>query len=63
MLSTVGSKAQTLMRFFDLFSYSTFLRYKGESEFKTATGGFFSLIVLIIFAILFTNLGIKTIQR
>lgn len=63
MVASFSRRIQTILRFFDLFSYSSFIRYKGESEFKTATGGFFSVAVLIIFAVLFTNLGFKTFQR
>ena len=47
----------------DLFAVSQFIRYKGESEFKTATGGFFSIAVLVIFAVLFTNLAIRTVNK
>jgi hypothetical protein len=63
MLTIFSRRIQAVLRFFDLFSYSSFIRYKGESEFKSATGGLFSIVVLIIFAVLFTNLGIKTVQR
>jgi hypothetical protein len=47
----------------DLFSTSQFLRYKKESEFGTATGGFISIAVIIVFAALFWSQGIKTVHR
>jgi hypothetical protein len=47
----------------DLFAASQFIKYKGESDFKTATGGFCSVVILTIFAVLFTSMAIKTVNR
>ena len=53
----------TGLKSFDLLSTSQFLRYKGQSEFTTATGGFVSLILMVITTILLYNMGILTINR
>jgi hypothetical protein len=47
----------------DLFSAQQFLRYKGDADYKTATGGFCSLLVIIIFIILFINSGLNVINK
>jgi hypothetical protein len=46
-----------------MFAVSQFVKYKGESDFKTATGGFCSVAILTIFAVLFTSMAIKTLDR
>ncbi len=53
----------TLLRKFDLFPTTQFLRYKSEAEYKTATGGFVSMAVIVIFVILFYSLGTQTVNR
>ena len=47
----------------DLFPAQQFLRYKGESEYKTATGGFCSLLVIAIFFALFINSGLDVLNK
>lgn len=54
---------QSVFRKFDLFPATQFLRYKEEGDYKTATGGFVSIAIMIIFVILFYNLGTQTINR
>lgn len=54
---------QSLLRMCDLFSVSQFIKYKGDNDYSTATGGFCSVLVLTIFAVLFTSLGIRTVSR
>jgi hypothetical protein len=54
---------QSLLQMCDLFAASQFIKYKGESDFKTATGGFCSVVILTIFAVLFTSMAIKTVNR
>jgi hypothetical protein len=51
------------LRAIDLFPTSTFLRYKGETDYTTATGGCLSITVIIVFVILFASMGIKTVKR
>lgn len=55
-------KVQSLLRTFDLFSTSQFLRYQEEGEYKTASGGICSLAIIIIFGVLFLNTAIQTIN-
>ncbi len=47
----------------DFFPHTQFIRYKGETAFTTATGGCVSLVVIVIFGVLFLSAGIGTIQR
>ena len=62
-MNKFARKLHKLLSACDLFAVNQFIRYKGESEFKTATGGFFSIAVLVIFAVLFTNLAIRTVNK
>ena len=50
-------------RMFDLFPNSKLLRYNGEPEYNSTTGGFISVAVLIIFIILFASMGLRTVQK
>ena len=54
---------QNTLRKFDLFPANQFLRYKGDPEYTTATGGIISLFVITIFIILFATMGIQTAKR
>ena len=54
---------QNYLRKFDLFPASQFLRYRGDPEYTTATGGIISLGVITIFIILFAAMGIQTAKR
>lgn len=47
----------------DLFPNSQFLRYNGEKEYTTATGGCISITVITIFIALFASMGLKTLER
>ncbi len=63
MLDKVLRPLQSMLRMCDLFAVSQFIKYKGEADYSTATGGFVSITILIIFAVLFTNIAIKTVDR
>jgi hypothetical protein len=52
-----------LLQKFDSFPATQFLRYQGETEYATATGGFFSLVVIVVFMILFTSTGLDVINK
>ena len=54
--------AKKIFRSFDLFSTSQFLRFDGEGEYKTASGGICSLIVIVIFMTLFMSTAIQTVN-
>ena len=60
---TIKSTITKLLRFIDLFPNSQLLRYKGDPEYTTATGGFVSLSVIVILIILFASMGFRTINR
>ena len=51
------------LRFFGLFPNSTFLRYNGEPEYTTITGGVLSILILAVFIILFANMGVRTANK
>jgi hypothetical protein len=38
---------------FDFFPATQFLRYKGSTEYRTATGGVFTILIIVIFCLLF----------
>lgn len=59
----VVNKLQSGLKSLDFFPTQQFLRYKGEPEYKTATGGFCSILVIIIFIILFINTGINVLNK
>jgi hypothetical protein len=63
MFKKITRGIQSLLQMCDLFAASQFIKYKGESDFKTATGGFCSVVILTIFAVLFTSMAIKTVNR
>lgn len=56
-------KTASFLKWGDLFATSQFLRYRGETDYGTVTGGFVSVAVLIVFAILFANVAIETANR
>ena len=58
-LSTI-SKA---FRAIDLFPTSRLLRYNGESEYTTTTGGVVSAGAIMVFIILFSSMGLKTANK
>jgi hypothetical protein len=56
-------KLSAFLRWSDLFSTTQFLRFRGDSDYGTVTGGFTSIAVLVVFSILFANLGVQTANR
>lgn len=48
---------------FDFFPATQFLRYKGETEYRTATGGTFTILITILFCILFFNALVDIIDK
>jgi hypothetical protein len=62
-LRFILKKVASFLRWGDLFSTSQFLLYKGDNDYNTVTGGFISIAVIIVFAALFTNIGLQTANR
>ena len=56
-------RLQDLIRKFDFFSATQFLRYRGEPEYATATGGMTSILILVVFVILFASMGLETARK
>ena len=54
---------QKILKAFDLFPTQQYLRYREEPDYKTATGGAVSIAILVIFIILFSNLGMQTVNQ
>jgi hypothetical protein len=57
---------KTSSKFFrkvDLFPTTKLLRYNGETEYTTTTGGIISVAVIVIFVVLFANMGVKTVRK
>ena len=59
-LFSIVSKA---FRAIDLFPTSKLLRYNGESEYTTTTGGVISLTAIILFVVLFASMGLRTVNK
>ena len=55
-------RVQSLLKKVDLFSTSQFLRYQEEGDYKTASGGICSLLIVIVFGVLFMGTAIDTIN-
>jgi len=52
-----------LLRKVDSFPATQFFRFQGETEYATATGGFLSLIIIVVFVILFTSTGLDVVNK
>lgn len=62
-LRKLGRLLQKLLKKIDLFPTNQLVRYNGESEYTTATGGLVSLALIVIILILFSSKGIQTLDR
>jgi hypothetical protein len=62
-MSEIGFNIQDIVKRFDLFRTSNYLRYKGAAEYTTLTGGVCSLAVIFLFVILFASMGSLTLQK
>ena len=51
------------LRLFDFFQCNKFLRYNGDAEYKSMTGGITSVTVVVIFVILFSSIALKTLKK
>lgn len=62
-MPSICSCLSKTLRTVDLFPTSNLLRYKGDPEYTTATGGVVSISVITIFIILFASMGYKTMRK
>lgn len=62
-MDRIGSCISRIIRKFDLFATPHYLRYKGDAEFKTATGGFSSLAIITILVVVSSSQGLQTINK
>lgn len=61
-MNLIKSFRQLLVKF-DFFPATQFLRYKGSTEYRTATGGIFTILIIAIFCILFFNALLDIIAK
>lgn len=52
-----------LLKKMDLFPADQFIRFRGESEYTTATGGFFSIVLIATILAAFLSKGFQTVNR
>ena len=57
------SVVSKVLRSVDLFPTSKLMRYNGDSEYTTTTGGVVSTTIIIVFVILFSSMGMRTVNR
>ena len=57
------SQCTKFFRTFDFFQSSKLLRYNGDAEYKSTTGGITSVLIVAIFIALFSSMGLKTVQK
>jgi hypothetical protein len=62
-MSKCVSVVRAILKIFDLFPTSQFLRYKQDADYKTATGGLVSIALIVICIIMFYSLGMQTANR
>ena len=62
-MSKISSCFSNFFRTVDLFPTSNFIRYNGDADYKTVTGGVISITVLSIFIVLFFSMGLKTARK
>ena len=47
----------------DIFSHGQFLRYRGEENYRTITGGVVSVVLMVLFAAIFSTMVLNTFQK
>ena len=52
-----------IIRMFDFFQSSKLLRYNGDAEYKSTTGGCTTVAVVAILIALFYSMGLRTIRK
>jgi hypothetical protein len=62
-MPSIFSAVSKILRKLDLYPSSKLLRYNGEPEYMTTTGGIISVAIITIFVILFFNMGVKTLRQ
>lgn len=47
----------------DFFSTTELIRYREEPDFKTFTGGIFSIAIIVVLATIFGNMSLSAVRR
>ena len=56
-------KVKEFLKAFDFFAQPVNLRFDGEPDYESATGGFCSIVMIIIFIAIFTGTTINTLNK
>ena len=59
----VLKQCSKFFRMFDFFQSSKFLRYNGEGEYKSTSGGIVTILVIGVLIALFFSMGLRTIRK
>ena len=62
-MPSLCSRVHAAFRSVDLFPSSKLVRYNGETEYTSTTGGIISMAVIAIFIVLFASMGLKTVRK
>lgn len=54
---------QYVIKKFDLFPTTQFIKFNKESEYTTLTGGVISILLIVIIILLFYSRGLQTLDR
>ena len=57
------SSCSRFFRMFDFFQSSKFLRYNGEAEYKSTSGGIVTILVIGVLVALFFSMGLRTVRK
>lgn len=63
MGGTYSKKCKEVFKKMDLFSTPEFLKHKGEGSYQTYTGATISVLIFILFTVVFFNYCKQTVNR
>ena len=56
-------KAKSMIQSFDLFSHQVGFQFDESSEYQSVTGGFLSLIIIVLFIAIFAGTAVNTFNK
>ena len=54
---------RTMVHHADFFSTTQLIRYQEDPDFKTFTGGLFSIAIVILLAVIFGSMSLSAVRR
>ena len=63
LMPSAKSCIKKILKGIDLFPNSQLLRYNGEPEYTTATGGLVSFVLIVLLIVIFASMGYRTINK